>query len=264
MLFEDRVVWITGAGSGIGRALAHEMARQGADLALSGRRQDRLDQVQSEIEALGREALVLPLDVTDDTAVFAAADAVGNRFNGIDVVIANAGYGVAGRFERVTTEQWRRQFEVNVVGLTSTVRAALPFLKRNEGRIALLGSVASMIPMPGSIAYASSKYAVRAIGQTLSMELSGQGVSCTTLHPGFVESEIAQVDNEGEFHADRQDSRPQKFMWPADKAARVCVKAIHARKREFVFTGHGRFGAFIGRHMPGVAHFAMTRNKKKR
>jgi len=126
----------------------------------------------------------------------------------------------------------------------------------------LIGSVASMLATPGMGAYSASKSAVRAIGQALAVELHGTGVTCTTIHPGYIESEIAQVDNQGRFDASREDRRPQNLMWPADKAARVMVDAIAKRKRECTFTGHGKVGAFAGRHMPALVHFGLTRTKK--
>lgn len=262
-LFEDKVVWITGGGSGIGRALALEFARQGARVAISGRRQERLDEVAAEITALGTEGLGVPCDVTEESQVEAAVQQVVDHFGQLDVAVANAGFGVMGKVEKLTADDWRRQLDVNVVGAAITARYALPELRKTRGRVAFIASVAAMLSMPGGTAYSASKYALRAIGQGLSMELHGSGVSCTTIHPGFVESEIAQVDNEGVFHEDRDDDRPQKLMWKADDAARVSVKAIHKRKREYTFTGHGKVGAFIGRHMPGLVHFAMTRGNKK-
>ncbi|MFK7998704.1 MAG: SDR family NAD(P)-dependent oxidoreductase [Polyangiales bacterium] len=258
MLFENKIVWVTGGGSGIGEAMATEFAKQGAKVVVSGRRKERLDAV---VAKLGEErSLALPLDVTDEEAVHAAAQAIKSHFGGLDVTVANAGFGVAGRIEKLSAEDWRRQFDVNVVGLTTTVRASLPLLRERSGRIALLGSVMSQLTVPGSGAYAASKYAVRAIGQTLSMELAGSGVSCTTIHPGFVESEIGQVDNGGVYDEGRKDPRPQRFMWTSARAAKVCVRAIASRKREFVFTGHGRVAAFLGRHFPGLNHLVGARS----
>ncbi len=250
--FSDQVVWITGGWSGLGRAMAVEFARQGARVAVSGRRADRLEEVVGLIEAVGGMGAALPLDVTDEDAVELAARAVVDTFGRIDVVVANAGYAVSGRIESLSTESWRRQFEVNVMGLISTVRCTLPELKRSRGRVVLIASVAAFISAPGSGAYTASKAAVRSIGGTLSAELAGSGVTCTTIHPGFVESEINQVDNSGVFHADRSDTRPAALMWTADRAAAVIVRAIHQRKVEYVFTGHGKLAAFIGMHLPGI------------
>lgn len=259
--FEGKAAWITGGGSGIGRALALELARRGADVAVSGRREARLAEVAHEIEALGRRGLAIPCDVTDESQIERAADAVASQLGRLDVVVANAGFGVVGTVEKLDAAQWRRQLDVNVVGLALTAKHALPHLRATEGRLALIGSVAAFVPLAKNAAYVASKAAVRAIGNTLAIELAGSGVSCTTLHPGFVESEIAQVDNEGVHHADRKDPRPSKLMWPADKAARVMADAIWARKREHVFTGHGKLGAFLGQHLPGLAVFAQRRGR---
>lgn len=262
--FDQKVVWITGGGSGIGRSLALSFAAEGATVAVSGRRDDRLREVVETIEARGGSALAVPCDVTNEASVKEAVDEVVSSCGGIDVAVANAGFSVAGRIEKLSAADWRRQFDVNVVGLGTTVSAALPHLRERGGRLALVGSVASMLPTAGVGAYTASKYAVRGIGQTLSVELHGTGVSCTTIHPGFVASEIAQVDNEGVFDPTRKDGRPKNLMWTSERAARVMVDAIAKRKREYVFTGHGKIGAFIGKHLPGLTHHLMTRGGKKR
>lgn len=257
--FEGKVGWVTGGGSGIGKAIAIELANEGAAVAISGRRAKRLEEVVAEIAAAGGRAMAVPCDVTEDGACEAATAAIVKELGSLDVAVANAGFGVTGKLAEIELADFKRQFDVNVFGLMATVQAAVPHLRAVEGRLGLLGSVMAMLTAPGNGAYAASKYAVRAIGQTLALELHGTGMSCTLLHPGFVESEIAQVDNQGRFRADAKDKRPAKLMWPADKAAKSCVKALHKRKREHVFTGHGKVAGFFGRHAPGLLHFAATR-----
>jgi NAD(P)-dependent dehydrogenase (short-subunit alcohol dehydrogenase family) len=259
--FENQVVWITGGGSGIGRSLALAFAEEGAAVAVSGRRQERLELVAAEIEGTGGKALAVPCDVTDEASVQSAVQRIVETLGGLDVAVANAGFSVAGKIEKLSAEDWRRQFDVNVVGLAMTARYSIPHLKKSGGRLVLVGSVSSMIATPGLGAYSASKYAVRAIGQTLAVELHGTGASCTTIHPGYTESEIAQVDNQGVFDASRDDTRPQKLMWATDDAAKAMVDAVAARKREYTFTGHGKVGAFVGRHLPGLVHFGLTRGK---
>ena len=259
--FEGKAAWITGGGSGIGKAMALELAGEGAAVAVSGRREGRLEEVVQEIGAAGGRAMAVPCDVTEDGACETAVAAVVNELGQLDLAVANAGFGVVGKLAELDLADLKRQFDVNVFGLMATVQAAVPELRKTSGRLGLLGSIAAMVPMPGNGAYAASKYAVRAIGQTLAIELHGTGMSCTLLHPGFVESEIAQVDNQGRHHEGARDKRPQNLMWPADKAAKSCVDALYKRKREHVFTGHGKLGAFVGRHAPALVHFAATRNK---
>lgn len=252
-MFQDKVVWITGASAGIGAELAYAFARGGATLALSARRLEKLEAVAARCTALGASVLAVPCDVALEADIERAVDQVLVFGGRIDIAIANAGIGISGSLENLSADEWKKQFDVNVVGLALTARHVLPYLKQTSGRLVFLGSVAAYLPSPNTVAYGASKAAVRSIGQTLQIELQGSGVSCTVIHPGFVESEIAQVDNQGVFHPDRPDPRPGKLMWPADKAARVIVRAIFKRKKSFVFTGHGRVGAFLGQHFPALA-----------
>jgi NAD(P)-dependent dehydrogenase (short-subunit alcohol dehydrogenase family) len=255
-MFNDRVVWITGASAGLGREMARVFAADGAWVAVSARREERLGEV---VESLGGRGLAVRCDVADEDQVAAAVAAVVERFGRLDVAVANAGFVVSGKVEDLSAADWRRQLDVNVVGLAVTARHALPHLRASRGRLALVGSVAGEVPAPGSAAYAASKAAVRSLGWSLSVELHGSGVSCTTLLPGFVESEIGKVDREGVYREDWTDRRPTRLLWPTDRAARVMVRAIARRKREYVFTGHGRVAAFVSRHAPGLVHLAATR-----
>jgi NAD(P)-dependent dehydrogenase (short-subunit alcohol dehydrogenase family) len=256
---ETPVVWITGGGSGLGSAMARVFSEQGYRVAVSGRRESRLEEV---VDSLPGEGLAVPCDVTEVATLTQAVDRLIETWGRLDIVVANAGFAVGGPLEELDDTQWRRQLEVNVVGAASTVNCALPHLKETRGRIGLVASVASMVYAPGSGAYNASKAALRAMGLTLSLELHGTGVSCTTLHPGFVESEIGQVDNSGQFHAEWKDQRPAALMWTAPNAAKVMVRAIEKRKREYVFTWHGRFGAFMGRHFPGCTHWLIVFGKR--
>jgi NAD(P)-dependent dehydrogenase (short-subunit alcohol dehydrogenase family) len=257
--FEDHAVWITGGSSGIGRATARVFALQGAKVAVSGRRSDRLEEVVAELEGLGAEAFAVPCDVRDDEQIEAAVLEVVDRFGKLDVALANAGFSVAGRIADLSGEDWRRQLETNVVGSALSARFSIPHLEQTRGRMGFIGSVASFICAPKLGAYSASKFAVRALGQTLSIELEGRGVSSTLIHPGYVDTEIAQVDNSGRYDPSREDRRPKNLMWPADKAAEVVVKALFKRKREVVFSGHGKVGAFLGQHLPGIARRVVAR-----
>lgn len=184
------------------------------------------------------------------------------NFGRLDVVIANAGFGVFGSLENLTAENWNRQFQGNVTGLALTVKYALPYLKQTKGRIGLVGSVGAFLPSPNLGAYGASKAAVNSIGQTLQIELMGTGVSCTTMHPGFVQSEITRIDNDGNWHPERPDPRPANLIWPAEKAAKKMTKAILQRKRNYVFTGHGKLFVCIQRWFPGLMRKIIAKSPK--
>jgi len=264
MRYDGHAAWITGGGTGIGRALALELARQGADVAVSGRRADKIEAVAAEIEALGRRGLAVPCDVTDEGSIERAVAAVVDAFGKLDVVVANAGFAVAGSIESLDADAWRRQLDVNVVGAAITAKHALPELRKTKGRLGLVGSVSAFVPVSKIGAYAASKYAVRAIAQTLAIEVAGTGVSCTGIHPGFVESDINDVDNENRPKGEGKDTRPQQLMWKAEDAAKVIAKGLYKRKTELVFTGHGKIAAALGRHVPGLVVAVQRQNRLRR
>lgn len=257
--YDDLVAWITGGGSGIGAALALELARRGAVVAVSGRREDRLAEVVTKIQAAGGRGLAVPCDVTEEASVAAAVARIVAELGRLDVVVANAGMSVSGKVETLSAADWRRQLDINVVGVAITARHAIPHLVQTRGRLAVIGSVILYAPVPGNAAYAASKAAVHALGHALNAELKKKGVCCTTVNPGFVASEISQVDNQGVYHPDRADRRPARLIVPTDVAARAVADGIHARRREVVVTGHGKLIAFIGRHFPAFTTWVLGR-----
>jgi short-subunit dehydrogenase len=253
------VVWITGASAGIGRALALAWARRGYRVALSARRIELLQNLAHEITQMGGEALVLPVDVTRETDLSAAVEQMIAKWGRLDVAVANAGYGVYGALEKLSASDWERQLAGNVIGLAMTAKYALPELRKTQGRLGLVGSVAAFVPNPGVSAYGASKAAVNSLGLSLQCELAGSGVSCTVMHPGFVVSDIARVDNHGQFHPERRDPRPAKLMWSTDVAAEVMVKALLRRKRNYIFTAHGRLAVALQRWTPWLMRMMMSK-----
>jgi short-subunit dehydrogenase len=250
--FEGRVVLITGASAGIGAALARQFAREGADLALTARRIDRLESLAAELRVGGRRAVAIAGDVTVtgdlERAVARAREALGR----IDVVVANAGFGVVGELAALGVEDYRRQFETNVFGVLHTIYATLDELKRTRGTLAIIGSVSGHLALPGSSPYAMSKFAVRALAESLRYELAPHGVAVVLISPGFVESELRQVDNTGRFHPEAPDAVPRWLAMSAPAAARQIVRAVARRRREAVITGHGKVAVFAQRHVPSL------------
>ncbi|MFD1315163.1 SDR family NAD(P)-dependent oxidoreductase [Namhaeicola litoreus] len=259
---KENVVWITGASSGIGKAMAFEWVRLGYKVVLSARRIELLDEIALEIENAGGEALVVPVDIMEEKSIENAVQNIIDNWERLDIAIANAGFGVFGSIDKLNAKDWNRQLQGNVTGLALTVKYALPHLKQNQGRIGLVGSVGAYLPNPNVGAYGASKAAVHSIGLTLQVELKGTGVSCTTIHPGFVVSEIARIDNEGVWHPERPDPRPANLMWPTDKAAKVMAKAIIKRKRNYIFTNHGRVFVWLQNWFPGLLRTIVSKGAK--
>ncbi|MCR0985629.1 SDR family oxidoreductase [Roseomonas populi] len=172
---QGSVVVIAGASSGIGRATAQHLARQGAHLVLASRRADTLEVVRGECERLGAEAIAVPTDVTDAAAVRALADAARARFGRIDVWINNAGVGVVGPFDEVPIEEHEQTIRTNLLGQVNGAYAALPVFKRQgSGVLINLLSIGSWVPTPFAASYAASKAGLRGFTESLRAELQDQ------------------------------------------------------------------------------------------
>ena len=254
-----KVALITGASAGIGAALARELARDGADLVLAARREDRLRDLAREIEATGRQALVVACDVTRDGDLERAVAAAVERYGRLDIAVANAGFGVAGPVEKLTLDDFRRQLDTNVLGVLRTLYASLPELRKTRGRFVVIGSVAGHVPTPLTSAYSMSKFAVRGFAESIHDELAAGGVTVTLVSPGFVDSDIRRVDNHGKVHESAPDPVPGWLRMPTDKAARIIARAIRRRRREVVVTAHGKALVFVYRHAPWVLQLAIGR-----
>ncbi|MBS0287422.1 MAG: SDR family NAD(P)-dependent oxidoreductase [Proteobacteria bacterium] len=246
--FKDKVVLITGASSGIGEALAKVFAQKEAKLALLGRRLDRLEALA---KTLPTTAIALQCDVTKDEDLNRCLESIHQQLGPIDVVIANAGFGVIGYTENLNVEDFKRQFETNVYGVLRTFYATLSDLKQTKGRLVLIGSALGKINLPTYSAYAMSKHAVCALAETLYMELAPFDISVTHIMPGYITSEFRDINNLGQYQPGLRSKPPPGLSMTADKAARIIFKAIRARKREKLFTLSGKFGVLIHRFFPG-------------
>ena len=205
-------VLVTGASSGIGRALAVEYARRGARVVVAARRRDRLDELAREI---GGEALAL--DVADGDATFAAVRALDDRLP-LDVVVANAGIGGITPGRKLDWTRVRNILTTNLVGAAATISAAVPgMIARGDGRIVGVASVAGFRGLPRFAAYSASKAGLITLLESLRVDLAGTGVSVTTVCPGYVQTEMLTP---GKSHP---------FVVAADEAARLIVAAADKR-----------------------------------
>ena len=261
--FEGKSVFITGASSGIGAAAARAFAARGARVALLARRTDKLDEVKRDIEAQGGQAILFQCDVTDSDGLKAAAEETVRTFGGIDVVLANAGFGISGPFENLTVDDFRHQFEVNVFGMMNTIYATLPALKKSRGRLGLVGSVVGRLGTPTTSPYNVSKYAVIGLAECLYHEFDEIGISVTSIIPGFIESEIRSVNNDG-VYTGNPDPVPGMFIMPSEKAARLIVGALHRRRPELILTRVGKLMLFMNRMCPALVRWTVRRITKGR
>lgn len=260
--FRDKSVLITGASSGIGEELALQLAQAGANLTLAARREDRLQSLAQKIAALGGNMprpIIAACDVTRDNDLErAVAQAVG-AWGKLDIVFANAGFGVVAPLKKLTLGDYRRQFETNVFGVLRTIYAALPELEKSKGNLAIVSSVSGWVSTPGASPYSMSKFALRALANAITPELRHAGIKVTLISPGFVASDIRRTDNHGKLHAHAKDPIPPRMVVSTDKAVREILRAVARGKREQIITGHGKVLVAIERFAPWMLRAVTSR-----
>jgi short-subunit dehydrogenase len=258
--FNCKSILITGASSGIGEELALQLAAAGAKLTLTARRREVLDLLAGKISTTGHaRPVAVPADVNRDGDLEHAVSECLRVHRRLDIVIANAGFGVVGPFLKLALDDYRRQFETNVFGLLRTLYAALPEIQKSRGNLVLIGSVAGWVATPGASPYAMSKFAIRALASSITSELALDGVKVTLISPGFVASNIRRVDNQGALHAGANDPIPERLIMPTPKAARQILRAIARGQREAIITNHGKALVALERFAPWIIRAAGRR-----
>lgn len=252
--YQNQVVFVTGASSGIGKAMGEEYWNQGAKVVFAARRRKRLDTIVTGLNAIRENsAYAVDCDVCDDQSVLESVNRAIEKFKKIDVCIANAGFGVVEAVQSLSLQDFKRQFETNVFGVLRTFYACQDQIIKNKGRFAIIGSINSYVSLPNASAYCMSKHAVKALSESLYHELHPFGASCTLLCPGYVRSEIRHVNNQGRWN-ENASPQPKFFTLPAEKAAIKIRRAIQKRKRERVVTAHGYWTVRWVRHFPSLFH----------
>jgi len=259
----ENAVLITGASSGIGAGLAREFVGRGMRVALVARRLEQLESLAAELTAAGGRATAHRGDVTVDGDIARVMTELAGQGVVPNVVIANAGFGIVGKAQTLTLDDYRRQFETNVFGVLRTLFESVDALRRTGGRFVIVGSVAGYVPTPGGSPYAMSKFAVRALAESLHGDLNAIGAKCTLISPGFVDSDIRRVDNRGGFHADAKDPIPAWLRMPTPQAARIMVDGILRGKREVIVTFHGKVFIFLARHFPRLTRYLLLRSSNR-
>ena len=241
------VALVTGASSGIGTALARELARHGHDLVLTARRIAPMEALATELRGLGATVTVIPADLSKPDAAAALAQDVASRGFDIDVLVNNAGLGGLGRFDRMEPGRISEMLQVNIVALTELTRLLLPgMVARGRGRIMLVSSVAGFQPGPRMAVYFASKAYVTSFGEALAYELRRTGVSVTVLCPGATNTEFFAVA--GAAHSSM--AARLRHMMRADDVAATGYRGLASGRRVVVAGVMNRILAAAGRIAP--------------
>lgn len=226
-----KIVFITGASSGIGEYVAYEYAKQGATIGLAARRKELLEKVSAKCEELGGKTIICETDVTNQSATKMVIDDFIIKSGGIDIVIANAGISGKTDITSGNSNEINRMLSTNILGVTNTVIPALPtMLKQQSGQVVILSSIAGFRGLPGRSGYSASKAAVRFMANSWRSSFAKDGISFTTICPGFIDTDMT---NKHKYH--------MPFLMDVDVFAKKMVNAIEKKKKTYIVPWQWRF-----------------------
>ncbi|WP_205574620.1 SDR family NAD(P)-dependent oxidoreductase [Indioceanicola profundi] len=255
MKVQGRTAVITGAASGIGRAIAISLARRGCNLALADLNEAGLEET-ARLAGNGVRISRHRLDVSDRAAVAAFPDSVRAAHPGVDILVNNAGVAIGGTFEQVGEADFEWLFEINFWGVVRMTRAFLPLLRASDdARLVNLSSIYGIIAPPGQSAYSASKFAVRGFSQALRHELEGTHIGVTVVHPGGVATSIAKnarapKDVPAEEVERRRAESDKMLTLPPEKAGEIIVTGIERRQARVLVGNDAKIVSVIERLKP--------------
>jgi short-subunit dehydrogenase len=225
MSFANQVAVVTGASSGIGWALARELAAGGCRVGLVARRKEQLDRLAADIRQAGGTAAAAAADVADREQTLAAIHGLESQLGPVDLLIANAGVGAPTLLDPFNAADVEKMIRVNLLGVIYSIEAVLPgMLRRGRGHLAAVSSLGAYKGLPGESAYCASKAAVNTYLEGLRIQLRDRGIAVTTVCPGFIRTPMTDVN---------QFKMP--WLMDADWAARKIVRALARRRKVYNF-----------------------------
>jgi short-subunit dehydrogenase len=246
---------ITGSSSGIGRALAIELAKHGVDLVLFARRADRLDEVAAEVAKFGRRAICIAGDVTDAEARRRALDAARDQLGGLDILINNAGIAAHGRFADADPARLRPIMEVNFIAPAEFIREALPLLRQGHDPLVVnIGSILGDRGVPHKSEYCASKFALHGFSESIRPEFAKLGIEVLLVAPGPTESEHFDTLLE-----DKGLPWPEPKRLPAETVARRIVEEMENGREEIVVGFRSRLWLLLNRVLPRLVDRILKR-----
>ncbi len=253
--FQDKVVWITGASSGIGEALAVACAKAGSKLVLSSRREAELNRVKKACKLPDESVLVLPLDLMEQDQMPEKAQRVLDHFGRIDLLINNGGISQRSLVKDTEMSVYRRLMDVDYLGTVAISKAVLPiFLKQGSGHFATLSSLMGKFASPLRSGYCGAKHALHGFFDSLRMEHHEDNIKVTLVCPGFIHTDVSKnaLTGSGE-KQNTMDANTGAGMSPEDCAAKI-MKAIRREKMEVLIGGKATFAVYIKRFFPRMLH----------
>lgn len=250
---KQKIVVITGASSGIGKALALEFASRGSKIILAARNLEKLKEVEESILAMGNEVLAVKTDVSVEKDCENLMKETVKRFGGIDVLINNAGISMRALFADLDLSVIKNLMDVNFWGTVYCTKFAMPYITKSKGSVVGVISIAGYIGLPARTGYSASKYAIRGFLDTLRVENLKTGVHVLVAAPGFTASNVRNVALTADGSSQGETPRDESKMMSAEECARLIANAVVKRKRELIMTFmEGKLTVWLKKWFPAL------------
>ena len=250
--FNDKVVIITGASSGIGKACAFEFADKGAKVVLAARREDELKKVEDQIKKKGGEAITVKADVKNVEDCKNLINKTAEKYGGIDILINNAGISMRASFEELDLSVIKSLMDTNFYGAVYCTKFALPFLLKQKGTVIGISSISGLTPLPGRTGYVASKYAMEGFLSTLRLENIKKGLNVLVVHPGFTSSNIRKIALNKNGAPQKETPRNEAEMMTSERVAQIITKATLKRERDLILTLQGKLVVWLHKYFPCI------------
>ena len=252
-VFNKKIYIVTGASSGIGKAIAEELVKEGANVVLASRNKQKLEEIAQAFAAYKGQCLVIRTDVTSNNDCQHLIDQTIEQYGHLDGLINNAGISMRAKFEDVDVEVLKRLMDTNFWGAVYCTKAALPYLIKSHGTLVAISSICGITPLPGRTGYAASKHALDGFIETLRTENLDNGLNVLLVHPGFTASNIRKtaLNRFGEMQA--ETPRNEEKMMSSETVAEEVLKAIEFHKRDIILTTEGKLITLIYKNAPALA-----------
>ncbi len=262
-ILDGKVVIITGASSGIGKACAIAFGKAGGKLAIGARNEQNLQYTAQELQEMGIEVITVPADVSIEENCRALIDATIEKYGRIDILINNAGISMRALFLNMDIDVFEKVMDVNFRGTVYCTKYALPHILKTKGSIVGVSSIAGSKGLPGRTAYSASKFAMQGFLEALRIENRGSGIHVLIACPGFTSSNIRRTALKANGSLQAKSPREEKKLMSSEEVAEHILNAVQKKKHKIILTRKGKLLVWLTKFLPGLADKLVFKNLSK-